>query len=82
MPTYDFRCEEHCVEEIICGMGQRKEQVCSTCGEPVKQVMTKAPSLDVTAMANAGMPGAIESQGNRMTTQHKSVSQAHRPMND
>jgi putative FmdB family regulatory protein len=78
MPTYDFRCDDHGDEEIICSMSQRKEQVCSTCGKPMKQVMLKAPRLDQEAMAWAGMPGAIEKQGNRYTKNHRSVDQAHR----
>ena len=78
MPTYDFRCKEHGVEEIVCGMSQRKEQVCSTCAKPVTQVLLKAPSLDETSMAWAGMPGAIEKQGDRMDKQHRSVDQAHK----
>lgn len=78
MPTYDFKCEEHGYQEIHCGMDHRKEQKCSTCGEPVVQVLLKAPALDQTSMALAGMPGAIEVQGDRMEKAHKQVDQAHR----
>lgn len=79
MPTYDFRCEEHGDEELICSVAGRKEQVCSTCGGPVKQVILTAPALDYTAMAWQGMPGAVFKQGDRMEKQHRSADQAHRP---
>lgn len=78
MPTYDFKCEEHGYEERFCKMAESKEQKCSTCGKPVKQVLLKPPMLDTTAMANVGMPGAIEKQGNQMEKRHTSVDQAHR----
>lgn len=80
MPTYDFRCDEHGYEERVCGMSQRKEQKCSTCQEIMTQVLLRPPSLDNTAMANCGMPGAIEKQGNEYVKRHQSVSQAHRPV--
>jgi putative FmdB family regulatory protein len=79
MPTYDFKCDEHGYEEIICSVGRRKEQKCSTCGGPVRQVLLSAPRLDQTAMAYAGMPGAIEKQGNYMEKRHRKADQAHRP---
>ena len=78
MPTYDFRCVEHGTEERICSMSARKEQECSTCGKLMKQVHLSAPRLDETAMAWAGMPGAVEKQSDRMHKQHRDVDQAHR----
>jgi len=80
MPTYDFQCDEHGYEERICRMAERKEQKCSTCQKLMKQVMLTAPTLDTTAMANCGMPGAIERQGNDYVKRHTAVSQAHRPV--
>lgn len=59
-------------------MKDRKLACCPTCHHTCRQVILSAPALDNTAMANAGMPGAIEKQGNQMERRHKSVAQAHR----
>lgn len=79
MPTYDFRCEEHGVEERICSVAARKEQKCSTCDGPMKQLILTAPALDEEGMAWQGMPGAVSKQGDRMEKQHRQADQAHRP---
>ena len=79
MPTYDLRCEEHGEEERICSIAERKEQKCSTCGKLMQRVLLSPPALDNTAMAYAGMPGAIEKQGNQLEKRHRSVDQRHRP---
>lgn len=80
MPTYDYKCEDHGYFQAVNRMADHARAECPTCGETVRQVLRTPPALDNTAMANAGMPGAIEKQGNQMTKRHRSVSQAHRPV--
>ena len=78
MPLYDFRCKEH-------GDFEQKQALsdhtgfhdCPTCGESSKQVLLKAPGLDVEGMADAGCPGAFFSSGDRMEKRHNKAGQAH-----
>lgn len=76
MPMYDYKCKEH-------GYFEKKQQVrlhawahCLTCGTSCKQVLISPPGLDIEAMANAGMPGAYEMQGDRMTKRHAEADKA------
>ena len=77
MPLYDFKCPEH-------GYFEEQQRLpdhtgfasCLICGQEVKQVQIKAPGLDIEAMADAGMPGAFETSGDRMTERHKSADRA------
>jgi putative FmdB family regulatory protein len=78
MPLYDFRCKEHGDIEVQCKIAEREEQSCSECGELMTQFISKAPSLDETAMSYMGMPGAAFKHGARLHKQHRSVDQSHR----
>lgn len=79
MPTYDYKCVDHGYFEKRQSMKDHARADCPTCGSDSKQVLTKPPSLDATAMAYAGMPGAITKQQDRMHKAHRSEDQAHRP---
>ena len=78
MPTYDYKCEEHGYFEQVKKMAESAEGECPTCAAASKKVIRSAPCLDIEAMAKAGMPGAYEVVGDRITKRHKSVSQHHR----
>lgn len=75
MPRYDYRCSEHGDFEMQNRMADHDKGVCPTCGEPAKQVLLSAPSLDTEAMADIGMPGAFQKSGDRMTERHKKAGQ-------
>lgn len=78
MPNYDYRCDEHGEFEQQNKIDQRAKGVCPTCSEDCPKVILSAPALDGTAMANLGMPGALEKQGNDLYKRHTSVDQVHR----
>ena len=58
-------------------MKDHKYASCPDCGSTCKQVITSAPSLDIEAMAKAGMPSAWDTVGDRITKRHKDAGQAH-----
>lgn len=78
MPTYNYRCTEHGVSEQTHSCAARHEATCPECDKPAKLIHLSAPSLDIEAMARAGMPGAWETVGSRITKRHTSVDQSHR----
>jgi len=75
MPTYDYKCEEHGYFELVQPMIQHAKGVCPTCLADCKQVLKRAPTLDIEGMADAGCPGAFELSGDRMTKRHRSAGQ-------
>ena len=75
MPTYDYRCKEHGAFELFQSMKDHARADCPTCGSGSKQVLTAAPGLDIEAMARAGMPGAFELVGDRITKRHREAGQ-------
>ncbi len=77
MPLYDFRCKEHGPFEVQQRLPDHTgAHECPTCAALCKQVHFHAPSLDTEAMADAGMPGAFEKSGDRMTERHLSADRA------
>jgi putative FmdB family regulatory protein len=75
---YDFKCEEHGVFEAKQSVADHTGYFeCPTCGQQSKQVILKAPGLDVEGMADAGCPGAFMSSGDRMTKRHNKAGQDH-----
>ncbi len=78
MPTYSYRCTEHGDFQRVQRMKDHASAECPDCGTPCKQVILTAPSLDETAMANIGMPGAWEKQGDRIEKRHRAAGQHHR----
>lgn len=79
MPTYNYRCDDHGVFELEQRMVNHAEGVCPTCETVCKQVLVSPPGLDLEAMAKAGMPGAYETVGDRITKRHRDAGQAHTP---
>ena len=77
MPLYDYRCTEHGDFELHQSMKDHAKGICPTCESECKQVLLKAPGLNVESMADAGMPGALETSGNRMEKRHKAAGQDH-----
>jgi putative FmdB family regulatory protein len=77
MPTYDYRCSTCGVFELNRPMVDRAKGACPTCSSDCPKVILTAPTLDNTAMANQGYPGAIEKQGNDLERRHRAVPQAH-----
>lgn len=77
MPRYDYRCTEHGEFELKQSMKDHAKGNCPTCGSECKQVLLKAPALDVEGMADAGCPGAFMSSGDRMAKRHKAAGQDH-----
>ena len=77
MPLYDYRCTDHGDFEKRQPMIDHARAECPTCGEIVRQVLLGAPGLNVESMADAGMPGALETSGNRMEERHKAAGQDH-----
>ena len=75
MPTYDYKCTEHGYFEQHRPIKFHKHADCPTCGNYVPQVIRTAPGLDVEAMADVGMPGAMEKRGDRMTRRHIDAGQ-------
>lgn len=75
MPTYNYRCDEHDVFELVQRMADHAEGECPTCGKVCPQVLTSAPGLDLEAMARVGMPGAYETVGDRITNRHLKAGQ-------
>ena len=77
MPLYDFQCKDH-------GWFERRQRLpehtgryeCPVCGKLVPQVHIHPPGLDIEAMADAGMPGAFELSGDRMTKRHLDADRA------
>lgn len=77
MPTYSYRCLEDGTFDVNQSISKHARADCPTCGKECKQVMLSAPTLDIWAMAKAGMPGAHELVGNRLEKQHKEAGQEH-----
>lgn len=75
MPLYDYKCEEHGVFELRQRMADHAKGICPTCQSVCVQVLTRAPSLDIEGMANAGCPGAFNTSGDRMTKRHRKADQ-------
>jgi putative FmdB family regulatory protein len=75
MPLYDYRCHSHGDFELQQKMKDHAKGPCPTCGSDCKQVLTRAPGLDIEAMADAGMPGAFNTSGDRMTRRHRAAGQ-------
>ena len=75
MPTYNYRCEEHDVFELVQRMKDHKTGACPDCGATCKQVHLGAPLLMIEAMADAGCPGAFMTSGDRMTKRHRKADQ-------
>ena len=77
MPLYDYECKDHGYFELRQRMADHAKGVCPTCGSDSKQVMLGAPGLDIESMADAGMPGAFMTSGDRMEKRHKNAGQDH-----
>lgn len=77
MPMYDYQCPTHGYFELKQSMKDHAQGECPDCGTPSPQVILKAPSLDVEAMARVGMPGAWETVGDRITERHRRAGQNH-----
>jgi len=77
MPTYSYRCSEDGTFDLLQSMDKHARAECPTCGEVCSQVLLSAPTLDIWAMAKAGMPGAHEQVGNRLEKRHKAAGQEH-----
>jgi len=75
MPTYDYRCTEHGLFEMIQTVADREWAHCPHCTLCCHSVITTAPTLDIEAMANIGMPSAFEVSGDRMTKRHVQAGQ-------
>jgi len=75
MPTYSYRCEHHDVFELNQRMKDHAKGVCPTCGSECKQVLQTAPPLMIEQMADAGLPGAFHTSGDRMTQRHREADQ-------
>ena len=75
MPTYDYKCGEHGYFEKQQQMKDHASAKCPQCAIPAPQVMTRAPGLDIEAMADVGMPGAFHTSGDRITKRHKDAGQ-------
>jgi|VirMetMinimDraft_7_1064189.scaffolds.fasta_scaffold280761_2 putative FmdB family regulatory protein len=75
MPTYDYKCKEHGYFEKQQRMVDHASAECPQCGDQSVQVMTRAPGLDIEAMADVGMPGAFHTSGDRITKRHKDAGQ-------
>ncbi len=78
MPTYDYRCTDHGDFELHQSMKDHAKGECPTCAAACKQVLTAAPGLDIEGMAKAGMPGAFEVVGDRLTKKFKAAGQSHK----
>jgi putative FmdB family regulatory protein len=81
MPTYDYECRTHGYFELVQRMADHAEGPCPTCGEvcPQKVRAVAKHGLDLEAMSRAGMPGAFETVGDRITKRHRDAGQHHRP---
>lgn len=77
MPTYDYKCKEHGYFEKFQRVSDHARAKCPTCGKSSKQVLVRAPVVDVESLADAGCPGALETSGNRMEKRHKEAGQDH-----
>ena len=77
MPTYNYRCTEHGVFETVQRVKDHARADCPTCEVECKQVILTAPTLDTEAMADIGMPGAMEVSGDRLTKRHIEAGQAY-----
>lgn len=77
MPLYDYKCAAHGYFELRQSMKDHAEGKCPTCEVNCKQVLTRAPGLDVEAMANVGMPGSFKVSGDRITARHRKAGQYH-----
>lgn len=77
MPTYDYKCEEHGYFAQENRMADHAKGVCPTCKEPAKQVILSAPRPLIEAMADAGLPGALHTSGDRMEKRHREAGAYH-----
>ena len=77
MPTSDYRCTEHGHFELHQRMSEHASAECPNCGTPCKQVMTAPPGLDIEAMANLGMPGAMDLCEDRLCRRHIGAGQSY-----
>jgi putative FmdB family regulatory protein len=77
VPTYDYKCEDHGYFELIQRVADHATGNCPTCEVSCKQVLTRAPSVPIEALADAGFPGALETSGNRMEKRHRAAGQDH-----
>lgn len=75
MALYDYKCDEHGYFEKAQKMKDHARADCPTCGVNCKQVLRGAPTLDIEAMADIGMPGAHKVSGDRLTQRHVSAGQ-------
>jgi len=75
MPLYDYKCSEHGYFEQKNRVADHAKGTCPTCGSESRQVILGAPSLDIEAMADIGMPSAFETSGDRMTERHRKAGQ-------
>jgi putative FmdB family regulatory protein len=75
MPTYDYRCDEDGDFTLVQRMKDHASGECPTCGATCRQVMLSAPRPLIEAMADAGLPGALMTSGDRMEARHKAAGQ-------
>ncbi len=75
MPTYSYRCVECGTFDKMQRMIDHARAECPTCESECKQVLTTPPGLDLEAMARAGMPGAWNTVGDRITKRHREAGQ-------
>lgn len=76
--TFDYQCLA-CgnIEERRTKRSETGDQACTVCDGRMKKLIS-APRLDITGMANAGCPGALESVQNGIEKKHRAVDQHHR----
>ena len=82
MPRYDYNCKEHGYFEATQPMSLHKSAPCPVCGADSRQVILQAPAPMIEAMADAGMPGAFHTSGDRLTKRHRKAGQYHTASTD
>lgn len=76
--VYDYRCYGcgTVVEDRFVRSSEADDQYCE-CGAKLTRLLS-APRLDISGMAKAGCPGAVESIDNALEKKHRAVDQMHR----
>ena len=77
MPRYDYKCKEHGYFEQFNKIADRTEGLCPICQSRSIQVILSAPRPMIEMMADAGLPGAFMTSGDRMEKRHQKAGQDH-----